>query len=273
MTGIDARPTAALWGYSAGARATLLAARFQPGYVPDLRLAGAAVGGVSPLNSGPVQTILEILKYNKGIRAFYIVIMLLGLGAQSPDIERLVREHLKPQFRDKFYASRQLCLEAGSNAFAHYDVLGMFDSSDFLVSNRSVLEFLSTNDRPEAVPEVPLLWYRLAKDDFDYPDDAKSLIDEYCAKGAVIQHHVETAPDIIHVFYALVGAPVAIDWLEGVMDGRRPGPGCSQRVVRTRGFNLSSIKAYTEKFVDGFQRTIDAIALGKNYKLGPTSHV
>ncbi|KJZ73170.1 hypothetical protein HIM_07367 [Hirsutella minnesotensis 3608] len=96
LTGISQNATVALWGYSGGSLAAGWAAELQPTYAPDVRIAGAALGGTVP-NIPNV-----ITASNKSLFAGLLPAGILGLAHQYPEIADLLKQHLLPQHKPAF---------------------------------------------------------------------------------------------------------------------------------------------------------------------------
>ncbi|POR36843.1 Secretory lipase family protein [Tolypocladium paradoxum] len=247
FTGIKKNPRLSLWGYSGGGSVTLLATELQPAYAPELKIAGAALGGVAAGMSNLSDTIYQT---NKGPVAGFIPITLLGLAAQYPELGNLIDKHLKPQYRDTFYKPLIQCLEANKATFMFGDIAGMFDDPDFIYTNPTLAKIANDMGQSNGVPKVPLFWYHYVQDQLIPIKNADTTVEKYCAEGVTIEYQRETARNLTHATYGLVGAPDALRWLQGVMNGQEPKPGCSNGTVATPEIDPTFLKILPKKMAD-----------------------
>ena len=228
ITGIQngSSTTITMWGYSGGSLATNWAAQLQPTYAPELQIAGAAVGGTVPNITNVVTTI------NRGPFAGFIPTGVLGLSAQYPELKKVIDQHLKPQYVDKFHTVLNQCLVADAAGFLFQDVIGMFDDRNLIYSNPTAVSILNDNALlGKATPKIPLYWYKSVLDEVSPIADTDALVSEYCANGATIEYQRDIASE--HGSYAVIGAPKALSWLKQVMDGQKPSSGCSKHTALT----------------------------------------
>ncbi|KAJ4155978.1 hypothetical protein LMH87_001195 [Akanthomyces muscarius] len=253
ITGIQKNATIVLWGYSGGGSDTLQAVQVQPQYAPELQFAGAALGGVA----GAGQSIIKSISFlNKSPLAGFIPISLIGFAAQSPSIQTMLDEHLKPEYRDMFYLPKQQCLEANGETFANQDILAMFNDSSFLDNlSDQVDQFRVEN----TAPTVPLFWYQTAKDTLVPASSTISGIDAYCSSGSDISYLLEEG-NSTHTSYGMIGAPAALKWLGGILSGQEPTPGCTSETAHTSAIDQNFLSIYPadiqtmiRKFTDGTQ--------------------
>ncbi|GJN78276.1 hypothetical protein PLIIFM63780_001769 [Purpureocillium lilacinum] len=222
ITGIR-NPTVAMWGYSGGSVATNWAAELHPTYAPELKIAGAAVGGTVPNITNVVTTI------NKGPFAGFIPTGVLGLSAQYPELKTIIDQHLKPQYVEKFHKPLKQCLVADAAEFLFADVVGMFDDRSLIYTNPTAVRVLRENALGKATPTIPFFWYKSVLDEVSPIGDTDALVSKYCAAGV----SVEYVRDIVseHGSYAVIGAPKALSWLKDIMEGQAPRKGCSKKTT------------------------------------------
>ncbi len=223
-TGIRSDATVTMWGYSGGSLASQWAAELQPAYAPELKIAGAAVGGTVPNVANVIKAI------NGQPLAGFIPTGVLGLASQYPAAGPLVDAALKPESKALFYSPLKQCLTANAAAFLFKDVLGMFTDRNFLLTNEVLVGITEENSLVgKTTPTIPLFWYKSAMDEVSPVADSDKLVDTYCAAGASVEYVRDVLSN--HGAYAVIGAPLAFSWLKGVMEGGQgvPKTGCSRK--------------------------------------------
>ncbi len=212
-----------LAGYSGGGLATAWAAALQPTYAPDLKLAGAAIGG-APMN---LVTIAEALGLDPHPSFGLAMAAAIGLEREYPD--RLpTSSYLNPRGLEVGAAMANGCsneiLIAGINGSARDYVTdtAIFDNREA----RSVLEENSL-ELYVGVPEIPIFeWH--SPDDRQIPVDAiDNTMRRWCAAGVRVQTlrvpTVEPESALEHLTPAVLGAPAVLLWLEARVRGE-PAP-------------------------------------------------
>ncbi|MFI9414930.1 lipase family protein [Nocardia gamkensis] len=216
-------------GYSGGGLATAWAAALQPTYAPELRLAGAAIGGV-PMN---LVTMAEALGLDPHPSFGLAMAAAIGLEREYPD--RLpISSYLTPRGREVADAMANSCsneiLTAGINGSAREYVTdtSIFDSR----AARSVVEENSL-ELYGGVPDTPIFeWH--SPDDRQIPVEAvESTVRRWCAAGVRVQTlrvpAIEQLPEAEplsgaeHLTTAVLGAPAAMLWLGARVSGE-PAP-------------------------------------------------
>ncbi|KAJ6779769.1 hypothetical protein PWT90_10810 [Aphanocladium album] len=222
-TGVKSDARVTMWGYSGGSLASQWAAELQPAYAPDLKIAGAAVGGTVPSIANVIRSI------NGQPLAGFIPTGVLGLASQYPEAASLLGEALKDDAKPLFYSPLQQCLAANAAKFAYKDVLGMFKDRNFLLQNEKLVSISEDNSLGKATPSIPLFWYKSVMDEVSPVGDSDKLADQYCRDGASVEYVRDLASN--HGSYAINGGPLAFSWLKKVMNGQQgvPRSGCSKR--------------------------------------------
>lgn len=225
ITGIESDATVSMWGYSGGSMATAWAAELQPTYAPELRIAGAAIGGTTPNITNVVTTI------NKSPFTGLIATGIMGLCTQYPALKAEIDRVLKPAYRAKFDATLRQCLLADAASFLYADVVDMLTDPLFMYTNPVAVAVLDEIALGHAVPQIPLYWYKSVHDEVSPVADSDAVYEKYCVAGggATVEYVRDEASE--HGSAAATGAPRAIAWLENVMSGAKPKPGCSRETV------------------------------------------
>ncbi|WP_433673350.1 lipase family protein [Nocardia sp. CA-136227] len=207
----------ALAGYSGGGMATGAAAAMQPTYAPELKLAGAAIGG-APMN---LLTMVEALGYNPHPAFGLVMAAAIGLEREYPS-QLPISSYLNQRglaIRDAMAndCTNQILAEGLGGSAREF----MTDTSGFDVGEgRAVLEENSLELFGE-VPATPVFeWH--SPDDPLIPVQAIDNTDHrWCAAGVPVQTMRVPAPE--HLSGAVIGAPEVMAWLNGRVRGE-PAP-------------------------------------------------
>lgn len=235
ITGIEANASVALWGYSGGSLATGFAAELQPTYAPELKknIVGAAVGGVAP----NITTVLTTI--NKGYFSGVIPSGVWGIANQYKTVRDVLDKHIQPKYKGRFFAARQNCFAINTVGFIFQDVIGMFDSPDILYKDPTITKILNDNAMGGKAPQVPMYLYEGILEDLSPIGEADKLYEKWCSGGTSVQYVRELAAE--HGSAVVTGAPGAVTWLRGVMDGKPIASVCTKRDVLTSLLDKSTI--------------------------------
>lgn len=241
LTGIQ-DPTITMWGYSGGSVVTGWAAELHPSYAPELKIAGAAVGGTVPDLANAVTAM------NKGPFAGIIAPGVLGLSAQYPELKAVIDKRLMPQHVGKFHKPLKQCLVANALEFQFADVLGMFDDPNLVKTDPTIVKLLKENALGQATPKIPLFWYMSVLDEVSPIEATDGLVDKYCKAGVSVEYLRDTVSE--HGSYAVIGAPRAISWLKRVMNGHQPRKGCSKKTTLSTLFDQATVEVVPTLIAD-----------------------
>ncbi|MEV6767886.1 lipase family protein [Nocardia sp. NPDC051030] len=207
-------------GYSGGGMATAWAAALAQSYAPELRIAGAAMGGV-PMN---LVTMLETMGY--GAHPAFGLAMAAGIG-------------LEREYPDRFPLSEQL----NAHGLAIRDKLANSCTNDILAAGAgqgavdvAKTTIMSTDPTARAVveenslelfggvPNMPVFEWHSPIDGL-VPVDAILATDRrYCGSGVKLWTAEEPVPD--HLTAAVLGIPAALTWLDARFRGETPPVNC-----------------------------------------------
>ncbi|WP_449289779.1 lipase family protein [Nocardia rhizosphaerae] len=208
----------AMAGYSGGGMATAWAAALQPGYAPELDLAGAAMGGV-PMN---LVSMLEGLGF--GSHPVFGLALAAGIGLER---EYPKRFPISEQMNAKGLAARDAIADACTN-----DILGAgagrgildFAATTSLVEDpqaRGVVEENSLELYPDA-PDMPVFEWHSPTDALIPVDAITATTRRWCAAGTPVVTESTPTPD--HLTAAVLGLPSALRWLDARLHGEEPAP-------------------------------------------------
>ncbi len=203
----------ALWGYSGGALASEWAAELLEQYAPRMKIAGVALGGVTP----NVTSVTEYL--NGGEGAGLIPQGLMGIATQHPDAYGWIVARLRPAVREVFLSVRRMTAAQAIAAFRYQDVYGYFVGG-FKDLHTKIMENMYNVDGYmgyHGVPRMPVFIYNAIHDELSNIRDVDELVDRFCGVGANILYHRNTAGT--HTQELINGRQRAFLWLQSVLDG------------------------------------------------------
>ncbi|WP_054812049.1 lipase family protein [Nocardia arizonensis] len=207
----------ALAGYSGGGLTTAWAAALQPTYAPDVRLAGAAIGG-APMN---LVSMARGLGFNPHPAFGLAMAAAIGLEREYPD-----RVPISANLNERGLAMRDAMANSCTNDILALGVGG------------SVREFsteASVYDHPDAwavveensvelysgVPQTPIFEWHSPTDPLIPIDAIDNTNRRWCAAGVRLQ--TLQVPAFEHLTAAVVGTPAMLGWIEGRVRGE-PAP-------------------------------------------------
>jgi hypothetical protein len=218
----------AMWGYSGGSIASEWAAELQPKYAPELRFAGAAIGGVISNGLSALETV------NGGLEAILVPFSFLGLATQHEKFRNFLHDKLKktgPYNASTIYAFAKMDFNTGLSLFAfqniyNYFVNGEADYRDPIVQNLGVEEALMGR---HGIPRMQMFVYKAVGDEVSKIGDTDVMVEEYCRKGVDVVYQRNSVGG--HLDESINGAPRAVEWLGRVLEGRYRHVGCTVKNV------------------------------------------
>uniref|UniRef100_A0A060TBS2 ARAD1D29590p n=1 Tax=Blastobotrys adeninivorans TaxID=409370 RepID=A0A060TBS2_BLAAD len=256
FTGVKANSTVTMWGYSGGSIATGWAAALQPTYAPELKIAGAALGGV-------IQNITGVaVRVNKGPFVGLVPAGILGLASQYPELKTYIDDQLLPEKADEFKKASQQCLIADSLEYSFQDWFSYMKSGDRILYNETAQKVLNANAMGDQKPTMPLLFYHGVNDEIMPIEYVDNLYDEYCSNGVNVQYYRDESAE--HVLEIVNGFPRAYNYVKNLMNGGSVQTGCQKHTVLSNGLELDALPAYSEEI----WATLKAL-LG--FRIGPAS--
>ncbi|WP_280267016.1 lipase family protein [Nocardia wallacei] len=204
-------------GYSGGGMATAWAAALAPTYAPDLRIAGAAAGGV-PMN---LVKMLEGLGY--GSHPVFGLAFAAGLGLEREYPDRFpISEQLNDQGLTMGRRIANGCTNdllaagAGRGALDFAKTTKMTEDPDA----RRVIEENSL-ELFDGVPNMPVFEWHSPIDGLVPIDSIVNTNRRWCAAGVRVQSEAIPVPD--HLTAAVLGLPQVMGWMDARMRGE-PAP-------------------------------------------------
>ncbi|EFX03523.1 secretory lipase [Grosmannia clavigera kw1407] len=222
ITGMKSDATVAMWGYSGGSLASGWAAELQPLYAPELKIAGAAIGGTVPNISNVISSV------DGSTSAGLVPTGVMGLANQYPLVKAIVEQHVLPQYLDAFANTTKQCLEEDLSDFSDKNVSSMLDSPD-LFTNTAMMNVFSANALGSNIPQIPLYIYKAVQDELSPIADTDKMYGQYCAGGAIVKYERDLVFN--HGTLSAVGAPKALTWLIQVFDGTATQKSCTKETI------------------------------------------
>ncbi|KAK3294511.1 secretory lipase-domain-containing protein [Chaetomium fimeti] len=203
----------ALWGYSGGALATEWAAELSVQYAPKMRIAGFALGGLTP----NVTSVTEYLNGTGG--AGLIPQGLMGISSQHWDARRWIVSRLKPALREVFLSVKKMTAAQAILAFQYQDIYSYFVGGYDDLHTRVMQNMYDVDGYMgyHGVPRMPVFIYNAISDELSDIKDVDALVDRFCGVGANILYHRNTVGT--HTQELVNGRPRAFAWLRSVLDG------------------------------------------------------
>ena len=210
-SGLSPKARYVLWGYSGGALASEWAAELAPKYAPELKIQGAALGGLTPNVTNVLYTI------NGGPNAGLTFSGIEGLARIWPNATKWLNDSLIPSKAAEFHQFANECSNtddtAGKN-IGDYFINGIASLSEPIPQ-----QLLQTNGQMgyHGTPNIPLYFYKAAEDEISPVGDTDALYARFCANGATIQYDRNILGD--HFSEVVSGAGAAIEWVEARLNG------------------------------------------------------
>jgi len=230
-------PTITLWGYSGGGIATGAAAELQPSYAPELKIAGAVLGGPSP-NIGNV-----LANINLGVFSGTSVGGIWGLANAYPAFAAFIEQHLVPATAATFkYARSNYCLLTDLTNFAFQNITAYFDED--ILKDPYVIQLFAQNNMGVLAPppSMPIYVYQAINNELSPVKDTDDLVAKYCAAGSNVKYDRDLLSE--HISLVNTGGPAAILWLQDRFDGVPMTPGCTTANVASTLASPEALAVY-----------------------------
>lgn len=210
-SGLNASTPVAMMGYSGGGFATGWAAEYAPSYAPELKIIGAAQGGL------PVNPINVAKKVDGTFWAGAYIGAVVGLSRGYPEIN--VEDYATPAGVEAVKDAGTRCLTGFPNlltAFAYKKGSEYYKDPNFL--DLPVMQAINReNTMGQFTPKVPLHVFQSIGDQLMPIADVDNLVKTYCAAGVKVDYRRASGTD--HVLGGL-GLGGAWTYLQDRFDGK-----------------------------------------------------
>jgi len=246
ITGVRADAKMVMWGYSGGSLGVAAAAERKDAYAPELKILGAAAGGVVPnINT-------TLFAVNKGLTAGLIASGMEGLSHEYKGLNDALSSMLVSKESKAFAAVNQRCLSSNTLVFEGQDVLHRYLGNTTIFQGDTIAtEVIEANRLGQFVPSIPLLIYKGSGDEISPIAETDKLVRYYCDGGASVEYLVHEGAD--HEEALVQGVPDALFWLKDILDGKEVAAGCSKTVNVTGVFDLQASRLLPLEIVNGLQ--------------------
>ncbi|KAJ5929276.1 hypothetical protein N7454_007124 [Penicillium verhagenii] len=206
----------ALWGYSGGALASEWATELQVQYAPELTIAGAALGGLTPNITSVMDTV------SGGYSAGLIPEAILGIASQYPATYKYLVGQLNAEGkynRTTFLAAAKMTLSEASEFFVLEDVFDYFVDGEATFKAAVVQHALNRDGYMgyHGVPQTPIYAYKAINDEVSPIADTDALVERYCGVGVNILYERNTIGG--HSAEGLNGHASALAFVAAVLGG------------------------------------------------------
>jgi hypothetical protein len=194
-SGLDSSTPVGLMGYSGGGFATAWAAELAPSYAPELKIVGAAEGGL------PVNPINVAKKTDGTFWAGAYLGAVVGMSRAYPELD--VKDYATADGLKSIEDIGNRCLTGTPNlltAYAYKKGSDLLKDPNFL----ELPEIVALNDdntMGKSLPKAPLYVFESVGDQLMPIADVDNLVKYYCAGGVKVQYKRQAGTD--HVLGAL----------------------------------------------------------------------
>ncbi len=209
-SGLNAATPVGMLGYSGGGFATAWAAEYAPTYAPELKIVGAAQGGL------PVNPINVAKKVDGTFWAGAYIGAVVGLSRGYPEIK--IEDYATPAGIEAVKDAGTRCLTGFPNlltAYAYKKGSAYYKDPNFL--DLPVMQAINReNTLGQFVPQVPLQIFQSVGDQLMPIADVDALVDNYCGKRVKVEYKRVAGTDhVLGGLYLSGGLNYLLDRFDG----------------------------------------------------------
>ncbi|MFR9753963.1 lipase family protein [Nocardia sp. 004] len=200
-----------LAGYSGGGMSAAFAAAMAPTYAPELRIVGAALGGVP----ASIETMANALWHNRHPAFGIAAAVAVGLSREYPD-DLPITDYTNVAGQHFLDTIGNACInKILREGFGHsVDDFAADDSLFFAQSTREVMRDNSIQNYLGA-PTVPVYEWHSPVDALLPLPELDATMANWRAQGTPVTQVAVPAPD--HLSAAVLGLPGAVQWMSGLL--------------------------------------------------------
>jgi len=209
LTGIPDNPVITLNGYSGSASAVAWATELHPTYAPELKIEGAAIGG---LTANLTDSIRVPTSYNY---AYLGIPTTLGLAHGYKNLSQWLNENLKPETKAEFMAAETQCFISNEKFYSNSSFDNYFKRGrQSLLSDEAPLAAIRAAGvlGNRSTPRVPWYLYGAVHDKLAPAGPVWDLYQKHCSNGARIEYQ-QNLVNVSHFEESFVGFDDAFAWL------------------------------------------------------------
>ncbi|MCQ4206911.1 lipase family protein [Streptomyces longispororuber] len=228
---VTASSPTGLYGYSQGGGASASAAELQPGYAPDVPLAGTYAG------APPADLTATMKGIDGSALAGALAWSINGFAQADPDLRAVVEANVNDTGKAALKDASTMCV--GDALFGY----GFAKSTKWTTSGASIADVIAAEPRAQAAldrqrigtltPTSPVRVATGVQDDIVPHGQARQLAKDWCAKGAKITYKPLVLPNLgdkiltNHLVPLLTDQGDAISWLTDRLAGKPATSNCS----------------------------------------------
>ena len=209
-TGLTGQTPVGMWGYSGGGLATSWAAELQPGYAPELDVAGVASGG-TPADMGAAAR-----QVDGTIASGLVLLASTGLTRAYPEMLSLLNDKGRAMIRE----IGDMCVGDAVSRFP-FRHLNEFTVSQDPLSEPVAVTVMEANHLGRLTPTAPVFLYHSINDELIPFRTAQALQADWCRGGGHVTLYADALSE--HSSLAATGAPLAVGYLASRFAGA-PAP-------------------------------------------------
>lgn len=214
--GLESDSKVALWGYSGGSLASEWALEFQEQYSPDLKISGAALGGLVTNGTSTFALATGTIWGSLPIAG------IVGVLTPYPESYEFMVSQLKTSGlynKTGFLAIKEMSFNQGHDAFLNANIWNYFVNGSAVIENPLIKNVFLENTvmTYHGVPRAALFVYMAIKDELTLVTNVNAYVERNCLLGTNILYQRNTAGG--HLDEYTNGIPRAFAWLESVLDG------------------------------------------------------
>ncbi|WP_282613771.1 lipase family protein [Streptomyces sp. XM4193] len=219
-----------LYGYSEGGGATGSAAELQPGYAPEIELAGSYVGA-------PPADLTEVLAAVDGSTlASALGWSINGFLDSDPELGPILDKYTNDKGKDALRKLSEACVGDGILGYAGAR------SEDWTKNGESIPEIVAAEPEVAAIldrqrigrlaPTGPVRVATGTRDNLVTHEQARTLAADWCAKDARVTYVPVQLPDageklVNHFLPLIADQGAAVNWVTNRLSGEPDSPNCS----------------------------------------------
>lgn len=222
---LDPAARIGMMGYSGGAIATGWAAELQSTYAPDLRIVGAAEGGVP----ADIRALVDLADGNLG--SGLILGGVIGVSREYPELARFLDRTATPAARALLAVKNPLCVAYQAALVPFLPIRSLFGVAGDPLDQPVPRKVLAQLRMGRTTPAMPLFVYQSHPDWLVPVGPVDTLVRSYCSTGGQVEYLRDHFSE--HLSLAVAGFLPAMLWMNDRLDGKPARGGCSTTDVGT----------------------------------------
>ncbi|MQA26004.1 MAG: lipase [Micromonosporaceae bacterium] len=204
-----------LWGYSQGGQSTAWGAQLAASYAPELRVKGAAPGGV-PADLPRIRDFVDGGPFSG-------LVLMAGVGYDAAYPELNLDSYLTAAGKAAVADIKDDCVAEATSKYA-FRRIADYTTTDPTRTEAWKARFNANRLGGAAKPSAPVYLYHGLADELVPYDQAAQLRKEWCGNGADVEW--TTYPGE-HVTAYIEAVPLAVEWMRGRFAGQDAPNNCS----------------------------------------------